>query len=121
MAKRQQLDDSLLSTALAGLEFEKQRIENAMAQIRAELGQRSSATESRAAAKGPAGRHGMSAEGRARIAAAQRKRWAALKASGAPPAPRRRRKLSAEGKARIAAATKARWEAYRKAKAKTKA
>jgi len=55
---------------------------------------------------------GMSAAGRARIAAAQKKRWAKIKA-GQPavaavekPA---KRKMSAAGRAAISAAAKARW------------
>ena len=56
---------------------------------------------------------GMSAEGRARIAAAQKARWAKAKvlktaapASAEKPA---KRKMSAAGRARIIAAQKARW------------
>jgi hypothetical protein len=60
---------------------------------------------------------GMSAAGRARVAAAQRARWAKIKASRAGrevPTPakapgRPKRKISAAGRARIAAAQKARW------------
>jgi hypothetical protein len=63
---------------------------------------------------------GMSAAGRARVAAAQRARWAKIKAmkgngaKGKLPTPtkapgRPKRKISAAGRARIAAAQKARW------------
>jgi hypothetical protein len=60
---------------------------------------------------------GMSAAGRARVAAAQRARWAKIKSSragGEVPKPakapgRPKRKISAAGRARIAAAQKARW------------
>jgi hypothetical protein len=53
------------------------------------------------------GRRGMSEEGRARIAAAQRARWA--KQKGPDGARKAKRRMSAEGRARIAAAARARW------------
>ena len=54
---------------------------------------------------------GMSAAGRARIAAAQRARWAKVKGKGniTDGAAKPKRKMSAAGRARIAAAAKARW------------
>jgi len=58
---------------------------------------------------------GMSAAGRARIAAAQRARWA--KAKGGKVVSiggRKRRKLSAAALANIRAAQKARWSKWRK-------
>jgi hypothetical protein len=59
----------------------------------------------------------MSAEGRARIAAAQRARWAKLKGKKASAtAPVKKRKLSAAALARIRAAQKARWAKWRKQK-----
>lgn len=55
---------------------------------------------------------GMSAAGRARIAAAQKKRWAKIKA-GQPVSgtaeKKTTRKMSAAGRAAISAAAKARW------------
>jgi len=65
----------------------------------------------------PRGRKRMSAESRARIAAAQRARWAKQKgpqesetaALTAPAKGRKKRKMSADAKARIAAAQRARW------------
>jgi len=67
-------------------------------------------------------RRGLSAEGRARIAAAQKARWAKLKgaAAAAPaamPAVKRRKKrhLSPEARARIVAAVKRRWAKAKKA------
>lgn len=67
---------------------------------------------------------GMTAAGRARIAAAQKLRWAKAKglpipaASAAPvaasqPGSAPKRKMSAAGRARISAAAKARWAKYR--------
>ena len=55
-------------------------------------------------------KRGMSAAGRARIAAAQKARWAKIKgAKPAPKAPAKKRTMSAAGRARISAAAKARW------------
>lgn len=51
-------------------------------------------------------RKGMSAAGRARIAAAQKARWAKVKKSSPP---KKKSTMSAAGRARIAAAQKARW------------
>jgi hypothetical protein len=59
---------------------------------------------------------GMSAAGRAKVAAAQKARWAKAKKKAAPKA---KSKMSAAGRARIAAAAKARW-AKVKAAGKTK-
>lgn len=53
---------------------------------------------------------GMSAAGRARIAAAQRARWAKVRASKpASRAPQAKRTMSAAARAKIAAAARARW------------
>ena len=65
------------------------------------------------AAKAPKRKGGMSAAGRARIAAAQKARWARFKAAKpaaktAKPA-KKKFKMSAAAKARISAAAKARW------------
>jgi hypothetical protein len=53
------------------------------------------------------GRKGMSAAGRARIAAAQKLRWSKIKT--AKPAKQGRKKMSASAKAKISAAAKLRW------------
>lgn len=72
-------------------------------------------------------RRGLSAAGRARIAAAQKARWAKVKgiAKPATPAPvaapapaKKKSKISAAGRARIAAAQKARWAKVKAAKKK---
>jgi hypothetical protein len=66
-------------------------------------------------AAAPKKKGGMSAAGRARIAAAQKARWAKVKGTkpaakpAVSPAPKKRGGMSAEGRARIAAAAKARW------------
>jgi hypothetical protein len=57
-------------------------------------------------------RRGISEEGKARIAGAQRRRWAKFHGRGASPAPPKkapRRKVSAATRARLAAIAKARW------------
>ena len=64
---------------------------------------------------------GMSAEGRARIVAAQKARWAKVHASQpakAAPAAKKKGGMSAEGRARIVAAQKARWAKIKAAKGK---
>ena len=63
----------------------------------------------------PAKRKGMSAEGKARIAAAQRTRWAKINAAKAKPA-KKKFTMSAAAKAKISAAAKARWAKVRAAK-----
>jgi len=63
-------------------------------------------------------KRGLSAAGRARIAAAQKARWAKLR-GGVPKAagkPKAKRVLSPEARARIVAAVKRRWAKARKAK-----
>jgi hypothetical protein len=107
----------LLAMALVGYEAEKAKIKAAMAEIRAKLGQGSTAPAEAAPKK-----HTMSAAGRRRIGAAQRKRWAAVKKgqgkSAAKAVAPKKRKLSAAGRKAIIAATKKRWAAHRKAAAK---
>ncbi len=75
---------SFLQAALEGLQLQKQRIEEQIAQVRGMLGQ-GKATTPKAAAK-----------------------------TTAPPVVKERRKLSAAARKRIAAAQKRRWAAYRK-------
>ena len=122
MARQPQIDQSLLTAALSGLEFEKARLEAAIAEIKAELGQpgpgRPPKPASDEAEQATPKRGGMSAAGRRRIGAAQRKRWAAQKASQAAPK-KPKRKISAKGRKAIQEATRKRWAAYRKAKAKS--
>ncbi len=60
---------------------------------------------------------GMSAAGRAKIAAAQKARWAKIKApTPAVQAPAKKRTMSAEGRAKVASAQKARWAKVKGAK-----
>ena len=65
----------------------------------------------------PGKKRGMSAAGRARIAAAQRARWAKERGNTVSTPRAGKRRMSAEGRARIAAAAKARWARERAAKA----
>jgi hypothetical protein len=64
----------------------------------------------------------MSADARAKIAAAQKARWAKVKGAAAEPTVaeqktrKKKRKLSPESRARIVAAVKARWARQKKAK-----
>ena|ERR1044071_6932839 len=56
------------------------------------------------------GGRGMSAAGRARIAAAQRARWRKVRAdANGASTPRRRRRMSSAARARLAAIARARW------------
>jgi hypothetical protein len=63
-------------------------------------------------------RGGISAAGRAAIAAAQKARWAKLKGDtgGTKPEKKRKRKLSPEARAKIAAAAKKMWAARKSGK-----
>jgi tape measure domain-containing protein len=76
------LDKATLEAALVGYQQHLQQIEAKMAELRRMLGQAPTAV--RAAKRTPKAaarkqKHRMSAEGRARIAAAQRARWAKVK------------------------------------------
>jgi hypothetical protein len=81
----------------------KDQIEGLQSELDGLLGSSSPATGT--------GRRGMSAAGRARIAAAQKARWAKLKSGNAAKSTGKgRRKMSAAARAKIAAAAKARWK-----------
>ena len=75
------LDKATLEAALVGYQQHLQQIEAKMAELRGMLGQGPAAAP--AAKRAPKAarkqKHRMSAEGRARIAAAQRARWAKVK------------------------------------------
>src|SRR3954463_5424737 len=83
----------------------KERIEDLeieLKQILGSAGAQSNGTQRR--------RKGMSAAGRARIAAAQKARWAKVRGvTKGSTVSTGRRKMSAAGRKRIAAAAKARW------------
>jgi hypothetical protein len=105
------INAELLQAALSGYQAEYTRIEQAMEEIRRELGS-STATASKPAEDG---KRTMSSAARKRIAAAQKKRWAEYHRSKEAPA--KKRKLSAAGRQRIIEATKKRWAAVRAQKA----
>jgi hypothetical protein len=73
------IDIPLLHAALAGYEAERQRIEQAIVDIRKRLGKRVSAHLPTTVSSQLKKAHRISPEGRARIAEAQRRRWAAAK------------------------------------------
>jgi hypothetical protein len=95
-----------------------EKIEQLNAELAALLG--ASAPEVKIPGKRGPKKGGMSAAGRARIAAAQRARWAKAKGQkpevAAQPAKPAKRKMSAAGRARIIAAQKARWAKVKAAK-----
>jgi hypothetical protein len=66
----------ILEAALAGLEFQRQRVDQQIAQVRSLLRPAPKKRTAQAPAKP---RRTMSAGARRRISAAQKKRWAALK------------------------------------------
>jgi hypothetical protein len=90
----------------------KDKIEALSSQLDALLG-------GSAAAGGKRGRKGgMSAAGRAKIAAAQKARWAKIKsAKPGKPAGKKKFTMSAAARAKIAAAAKARWAKVKATKA----
>jgi hypothetical protein len=102
-----------------------QKLESELASILGSSAKVSAPASSAAAAAKPGRRRrrrGLSAEGRARIAAAQKARWAKAKGTTAAesaekPAGKRRKKrqLSPEARARIVAAVKRRWAKAKKA------
>ena len=63
-------------------------------------------------------KRGMSAAGRAAVAAAQKARWAKLKGKKAAKPVAKKRKMSAAGRAAIVAAQTARWAKIKAAKGK---
>jgi hypothetical protein len=76
-------DTTLLEMALVGYEFQRQKIDDKIREIRASLGGQKPAAKSAPAAEsgrvakaGTKKRRTLSAEARKRIAAAQKRRWA---------------------------------------------
>jgi hypothetical protein len=104
----------------------KEKIESLHNQLAAILG--STATPASTPAPKAPKTKGMSAAGRAKVAAAQKARWAKIKATKpavkavvAVKAPVKKGGMSAAGKARIVAAQKARWAKIKAAKPAVKA
>lgn len=122
------LDPTVLEAALTGLQAQRERVVEQIAQVRGMLdhGARQELANQDGAAVKPTRRR-MSAATRNRMAEAQRKRWAVFhksKAVGAPEkaagkvATPRKRTLSAAGRKAIAEATRKRWAEFRKKKRK---
>lgn len=76
---RSSADATTLAMALVGYQIEKQKIEDKIREIRAQLGTGSARAAAPVADKeaGPHRKRTLSVSARKRIAAAQRKRWAA--------------------------------------------
>jgi len=74
-------DPGILQAALLGYQQQLDEINAKIAELRRRLGSRGTTTSAGPAPKAPQKKHRISAEGRARIAAAQRRRWAAAKKS----------------------------------------
>jgi hypothetical protein len=72
------LDNTILEAALLGYQAEQKRIQAAIAELQKRIGGKSATPKAPPVAVARK-KHRISAEGRARIAAAQRKRWAAAK------------------------------------------
>ena len=121
MAKKATIDQTDLAMALIGYEAEKAKMDTAIADIKARLGQGRPANRKEAAVGAPAGaparKRVMSAAARKRIAAAQRKRWAEFH-KGKSEEKKPKRVLSEAGRKAIADAARKRWAAQRKAAAK---
>jgi hypothetical protein len=95
---------SLTTTQLRQAADLKEKIEALNKELASILG-----ASTPAPAKAPK-KGGMSAAGRARVAAAQKARWAKIKAAKpAAKAPAKKRTMSAAAKAKLSAAAKARW------------
>jgi hypothetical protein len=84
-----QLDRATLEAALVGYQRQLDEIQTKMSELRRRLGGRAAASVADSSAAAPRAKgarrgrkHRMSAEGRARIAAAQRARWAKFKKKG---------------------------------------
>jgi len=96
-----------LTSVLSQLEQERNRLQSQLNSIQ-------NAVKALSGRSASPTRGGMSAAGRARIAAAQRARWAKVKGTKSASSTSKRRKMSAAAIARIRAAQKARWAKWRK-------
>lgn len=78
-------NEALYAAALKGLELEKQRIEEQIAEVRALLGKRGGRAKAQAAGTAgakPAKKRELSPAARKRIAMAQKRRWAEYRKKG---------------------------------------
>jgi hypothetical protein len=117
------ISQDILRAALSGLQFEKQRIENSIAEVQSMLdggSRKATAPETTPSVSEEApkiGRHKRSAAVRRRMAEAQRARWAAIKGTSEPPspattpeaAPPKRKKFSAATRRKMAESQRLRY------------
>lgn len=73
--KKTVTDANLLTAALAGLEVQKQRVEEQIARVRSMLGGRKSKLATGKAVVKSGGKRRLSAKARKRISEAQKRRW----------------------------------------------
>lgn len=114
----QKLTAEIIHAAIEGFESQKRRIDSQIEELRQML---NGGSPERGAESGPPVRkRKISAEGRRRMAAAQKARWAKIRGEAEPTSPlaapkpaTQRRKLSAAGRKAISDATKRRWAAKR--------
>ena len=69
-------DTTTLQMAIVGYEIERQKIDERIKELRAQLGRKGTAAGAAAAPAPPARKRNLSPAARRRIALAQRKRWA---------------------------------------------
>ena len=108
-----------LDQVISDLENQREAIDRALEALRSIQSTESPSVGQKRRGRPPGGKKTMSAEGRARIAEAQRKRWAAQKEAqaGSPKKRRGKRGISAAGRKRLAEAMRRRWAAKRAKKA----
>lgn len=120
-----QSDAFVLSAALQGLEFQRQQIDNHIAQVRSMLGGSTISSSPASSDRQPRTRKKFSAATRRKMALAQRRRYAAMRGEAVAERSetaklttkiekRKKRKLSPEAIERIRAGVKRRWAAQRK-------
>ena len=110
------VDTATLKMALIGYQSQLTQITEKMMEIRKHLG-RAASNVGDGGMPAPRRKHHMSAEGRKRVAAAQRKRWAAFHKGAGAKKGAAKRALSPEAKAKLVA-NLAKAGAARTAKAK---
>ena len=124
MPRPRKLNPTVLEAALVGLQAQRKRIAEQIAQVRGMLGQgaRQEVANQDGAVRP---RRRRSAATRKRMAEAQRKRWEAFNRSKATTqaagkvATPRKRTLSAAGRKAIAEAARRRWSEFRKKRSRT--
>jgi len=106
----------LLELALMGLETERQRVDNEIAEIRSQVNERSPTAGSAIHPRGPAKKKTMSAEARKRISEGMKRRYAAMRQTSPPQSKQSQvGTLTAAGRRKLSALMKARWAAKRNA------